>query len=123
MHEHNRNHFYSFTLMCWCCVFVLYAALYVYAACLCFMLLYMGFHCMCSALIYCSLHFPMMFMRCILLSAYFIVCLQLSTRSYHALLYLRSHLYCFLIFVLCIHSISVILGCLLNIWLGTTDLN
>ena len=63
-------------------VFVLhvYAAVYVCALCcsICF-------YCrrVCPVLIYCFVHFPVMsYVRCVLLSAYFIVCLPLSVNPF-----------------------------------------
>ena len=108
--------------VCLCCMFVLYAAVYVCVVCCC-----MCFYCrcVCPALIYCFVHFPIMFnVRCVLLSAYFIVCLLLSVNSFLLCVTVFSES-TMLFFNLClyVHFISVILGCLLNIWQGTTDEN
>ena len=86
---------------------VLYAAVYFCAACLCLIPLCMCFYCRC---VHPVLIYRFFYVRCVLLAAFFIVCLPLSVNS-------------LITICLYMHFISVLLGCLLNIWQGTTDVN
>ena len=114
-------------LMCWCCMSVHYAAIYVCAACLCFMPLYMCFYyrCVCPVLIYCFVHFPTMFdAHCVLFGCLF-HCLFAIVFQLNLTMCYCIFLVTFVVFNLCLynHFISVILGCLLNILKGTTYVN